>query len=327
MTELSDTKRVVSAGRLWLAVALLASVGGAMLSRGRLPSPVASHWGASGEPNGAMSLNAVISIVVAVPLVIAVVGSRQPRAAQRAFNAFAAALALTLTALTLWANWDRARWQDAARLNPLHIVGLVGVPILAGWLTQRSARRTTSSANVARHSFSTTPPALFGVLAVFAVAIWALGRLLGPGVVGILPIALIAVLIFSGRRPPRFALHAEAGNLTLLLKGADIVLCCRRAVVVPMSAVRGISVDDVARIPRRGIRAPGTSLPGVILAGSFGFGAKRSFWDVRRRRDVIRIELDPEQSDYCRIVIEVANPQEFATEWRKQLGAWTPSCV
>ncbi len=54
------------------------------------------------------------------------------------------------------------------------------------------------------------------------------------------------------------------------------------------------------------MRAPGTYVPGVIVAGTFHADGERVFWDVRDAQKAIVIHLGDEQ--YARLVVEVDDP-------------------
>jgi hypothetical protein len=51
---------------------------------------------------------------------------------------------------------------------------------------------------------------------------------------------------------------------------------------------------------------PGTSIPGVITAGTFYHQGKRVFWDVHNPDRTVVIELRDE--DYNELIVEVADP-------------------
>ncbi|HEY9229192.1 MAG TPA: hypothetical protein VIP11_21250, partial [Gemmatimonadaceae bacterium] len=60
-----------------------------------------------------------------------------------------------------------------------------------------------------------------------------------------------------------------------------------------------------------GLRMPGTSLPGVITAGTFYQSDGAVFFDVHDPERTIDVELDHEH--YRRLVIEVENPVDVVT--------------
>ncbi len=51
---------------------------------------------------------------------------------------------------------------------------------------------------------------------------------------------------------------------------------------------------------------PGTSIPGVITAGTFYQHNQRVFWDVHNPDNAVVIELRDER--YNELIVEVANP-------------------
>lgn len=57
-----------------------------------------------------------------------------------------------------------------------------------------------------------------------------------------------------------------------------------------------------------GWRMPGTSIPGVITAGTFYKKGKRNFWDVVNKKKTIIVEL--KDSYYNKLIIEVKDPLE-----------------
>jgi hypothetical protein len=59
---------------------------------------------------------------------------------------------------------------------------------------------------------------------------------------------------------------------------------------------------------------PGTSIPGVITAGTFYQHGKQVFWDVHNPDNTVMIELKDER--YNELVVEVADPS-FAVELGK----------
>ncbi|MBF6480530.1 hypothetical protein, partial [Nocardia cyriacigeorgica] len=76
---------------------------------------------------------------------------------------------------------------------------------------------------------------------------------------------------------------------------------------IPLANVRGATVDPGVVKESKGIRAPGTYLPGVITAGTFYTGGERVFWDVRDASRAVVIELRDER--YARLIIQVDDPR------------------
>ena len=112
----------------------------------------------------------------------------------------------------------------------------------------------------------------------------------------------------------------EGGDLLVTLRGLDRVLAMKGSLRFPLARVRGVAVSDRKLVPHTGFRLPGTSLPGVIRAGSYGTGAARDFWLVRRAAEVLVIELEPGQP-YRRLILELDDPQAVALALRPTVGS------
>lgn len=102
-------------------------------------------------------------------------------------------------------------------------------------------------------------------------------------------------------------------------QGWSRVWALKRRIEVPLAAIR-----LVRRAPAgvgsgwwKGLRLPGTHLPGVIVAGSYLVEGKWEFWDVRGEgRSAIEVHLSGTR--YSRLVVDVADPD---AEVRRLLAA------
>jgi len=94
-------------------------------------------------------------------------------------------------------------------------------------------------------------------------------------------------------------------RIRIEIEGFDKVLAIRSSLEVPLEHVRGASLDPDALHEPRGLRLLGTSLPGLVHAGSF-YGGQWLFMDVHDAERAIKIELDHEH--YAALIVEVENP-------------------
>ena len=96
------------------------------------------------------------------------------------------------------------------------------------------------------------------------------------------------------------------GVLILDVQGWSKLWTLKSRLEIPLENIRGVRiVPDVARGWWKGIRAPGTHIPGLILAGTFYHDGKRVFWDVRDAERSFVIELLVES--YDQLIVEVAD--------------------
>ncbi len=97
-------------------------------------------------------------------------------------------------------------------------------------------------------------------------------------------------------------------TLTVHMHGLDRILAVKSSVSVPLEHVSGAEIaGDEARRVYHGLRMPGTSLPGVVTAGSFLRQGEWSFWDVHDPQKAITIHLHDEH--YAKLVVGVDDPE------------------
>lgn len=100
----------------------------------------------------------------------------------------------------------------------------------------------------------------------------------------------------------------QGDRLVVTPRGLDKLWAFRRRIDVPVAHVTAATIDPfIAREQLRGLRWPGTSLPGLITAGTFYQDGKRTFWLVHNPRNVVVIDLAHEA--YARLIIEVDDPR------------------
>jgi len=96
-------------------------------------------------------------------------------------------------------------------------------------------------------------------------------------------------------------------TLVVEIEGLDKLWALKSRLEIPLANVRGATADPGAVREHKGLRAPGTYLPGVITAGTFHIHGERVFWDVHDANKAIVIELADEQ--YARLIIQVDDPR------------------
>ena len=76
---------------------------------------------------------------------------------------------------------------------------------------------------------------------------------------------------------------------------------------VPLDHIKAVRADPAAAsVFWKGLRMPGTEVPGILAAGTFYRDGRRVFWDVRHRQNAIVVELVGER--YQELIIEVDDP-------------------
>jgi len=101
-------------------------------------------------------------------------------------------------------------------------------------------------------------------------------------------------------------LVVDADSVTVVLSAVERVESLHGDLVVPRSAVRGVRVVDDGMAEIHGLRAPGTAVPGVIVAGTFRHQGRRTFAVCHHHRPAVVLELAGAEFD--RVVVTVEDP-------------------
>ncbi|HET6874998.1 MAG TPA: hypothetical protein VFH70_09480 [Acidimicrobiales bacterium] len=89
-------------------------------------------------------------------------------------------------------------------------------------------------------------------------------------------------------------------------------------ITVPLRAVTGVEVDDNPFGSLRGMRAPGTGIPGVIAYGTRRYRGGRDFAAILARRPAVRVDLDPALSPFSRITVSAPDPEHVVRQISSQ---------
>jgi hypothetical protein len=136
-------------------------------------------------------------------------------------------------------------------------------------------------------------------------------------------VAGFVVLLFAGaRRPSTIWLDVVGRDLVVRITGKDALYALSRGMTIPLDSIQGVAVAPNASVPRTGYRLPGTGIPGVLRAGSYGTGARRDFWLVRRADQLLVVELQPGEP-YRRLVLQVPDPHAECLRLRPTTGAYS----
>lgn len=91
-------------------------------------------------------------------------------------------------------------------------------------------------------------------------------------------------------------------KLTVRPRGLDRLWGFRAKIEVPLTHVRGATVDPAARREARGLRGPGLAFFGKRV-GTFYRDGDRTYWNVSGRGTAIVIELADEH--FTRLIVSV----------------------
>jgi hypothetical protein len=118
--------------------------------------------------------------------------------------------------------------------------------------------------------------------------------------------------------------NVSSGKLIIDVQGLHKVWAFKSRLEIPIEHVSAIRSAAAERA--KGIRLPGTSIPGLITAGTYYEGNEKPvFWDVSNQEKAIAIDLQDEP--FSTVVIEVADPEASICEILNALGSWSIATV
>ncbi len=111
-------------------------------------------------------------------------------------------------------------------------------------------------------------------------------------------------------------------SLIVHVTGADVLWALKSRLEVPLEHVVGAALDPEAQKQWgelwKGMRLPGTHIPGVIAAGSFYQHHEWVFWDVFHPEKAVTIRLAHEH--YSKLVVEVDDPAAAVAAIQQAIG-------
>ena len=101
----------------------------------------------------------------------------------------------------------------------------------------------------------------------------------------------------------------EENNFHFNVEGLHKLWALKSQITIPIQiVVRAYQNSGELSGWWKGIKMPGTHVPGIITAGTFYQSGEKIFWDVVDKDKAIIIDLEDES--YKKLIIQVKNPSE-----------------
>jgi hypothetical protein len=113
-------------------------------------------------------------------------------------------------------------------------------------------------------------------------------------------------------------LAVEGDELVLQLTWLEKLAGFRGDIRVPASSVREVRATDDPWSELRGIRAPGTGVPGMVAIGTRRGSGHKDFAVVHGKAAAVVVEL--EGADFDRLVVTAGDAAAAADDLRRQVG-------
>lgn len=104
--------------------------------------------------------------------------------------------------------------------------------------------------------------------------------------------------------------EVRGDELLVSLSKVESILAAHGSFAVRVADVIGVTVDPGVGSESKGLRAPGTCVPGLLTLGTYFHQGARTFWCIRRGSKAVSISLTG--SAFDRLVIDVADPYGVA---------------
>ncbi|MGI8711173.1 MAG: hypothetical protein ACR2LA_09305 [Acidimicrobiales bacterium] len=126
----------------------------------------------------------------------------------------------------------------------------------------------------------------------------------------ILAVVIVALggIIATALSGPNMAAVGVTPDDRLLVRPVGLlrVWALSTGIDVPVTAIVDVGVSERRGLVK-GLRAPGTYLPGVMTAGTFRSRGEKDLWMVGRADSVLVIELHDER--YRHVIVQVEEPE------------------
>lgn len=126
-------------------------------------------------------------------------------------------------------------------------------------------------------------------------------------IVAVVMVALGGILV-TALSGPNMAAVGVTPDDRLLVRPVGLlrVWALSTGIDVPVTAIVDVGVSERRGLVK-GLRAPGTYLPGVMTAGTFRSRGEKDLWMVGRADSVLVIELHDER--YRHVIVQVEEPE------------------
>ncbi|GAJ27279.1 hypothetical protein JCM15457_2252 [Liquorilactobacillus sucicola DSM 21376 = JCM 15457] len=101
------------------------------------------------------------------------------------------------------------------------------------------------------------------------------------------------------------------GKLVVIPQGINKIFAIKRRLEIPLCNVAGATIDEGILNESRGLKAPGTSVPGYY-AGTFRKNNEKTFFNIKRSSIPVVIQL--RNDEYTRLILGVEEARKSVDE-------------
>ncbi len=100
--------------------------------------------------------------------------------------------------------------------------------------------------------------------------------------------------------------------IEIKIEGMDVLWAMKRKLIIPKSSVVNVYLKP-KDLKSPHLKFPGSSVPGLILSGTYYGKGRKEFWTTHFKDGVV---FDLKDFKYSRVVIDIENPQSIIDKFK-----------
>jgi hypothetical protein len=104
----------------------------------------------------------------------------------------------------------------------------------------------------------------------------------------------------------------DGDDMVVQLSSLERIVTLRQGLRVPIRSIVGVTVDSGVGAEPKGIRSPGTHVPGLLTSGTYLRDGVKTFWHITRGTRAVVISL--KDADVHRVIVDVTDPHGVAAQ-------------
>ena len=106
--------------------------------------------------------------------------------------------------------------------------------------------------------------------------------------------------------------------VVVTMRGLNRIWAMKRRLEIPLAKITSAAYVPDARGLARGLRLPGTAIPGVMIAGTYLARGQRAFYAMHRGENGLVIDVDGWK--YQQVIVDTRDPDVLAAQIEEASG-------
>ena len=106
--------------------------------------------------------------------------------------------------------------------------------------------------------------------------------------------------------------------VVVTMRGLNKIWAMKGRLEIPLERITSAAYVPDARVLARGLRLPGTAIPGVMIAGTYLARGQRAFYAMHRGENGLVIDIDGWK--YQQVIVDTKDPDALASQIEEAAG-------